>query len=170
MQDAYSQIFPKQCMVQHMYLQCQSDGSQLSGMTKIHFRQHSDKSWTSWAKECCFFHCSFLLLTSHLKLTIPEVQGTYNLCKTQFLELPGLSDRSECVKPLHQPFMHYFTSDTRSNPRIWLYLPVMTHFMPMIHAHCTHQSNVPCFCRSNLCTWKPASIMCCSSSAWGNRP
>jgi len=28
-------------------------------------------------------------LIAKLKLTIPEVQGMYNLCKTQFLELPG---------------------------------------------------------------------------------
>jgi len=54
MQDAYSQIFPKQYMVQHMYLQCQSDGSQLSSMTKIHFRQHNDKSWTSRQRNAAF--------------------------------------------------------------------------------------------------------------------
>ena len=130
---------------------CQSNGSQLSGIDKETVQTTQWQILNFRAKEWSFFHYSSLLLSSNLKLTIPEVQGMYNLCKTQFLELPGLSDRSECFKPLHQSFMHHFTSDTQSNPRIWLYLSVMTHFMPLIHAHCTHQTNIPCFCRSNLC-------------------
>lgn len=117
---------------------CQSDGSQLSGINRQYIQHTSAVSTSS------------LLLTSNLKLTIPAVQGMYYLCKTQFLELPRLSDRSECVKSVHQTFMQYFTIDTQSNPRIILYLPVMLHFMPSIHAHYTHQSNKPCFSRPKL--------------------